>query len=871
MLSRLPVYESLLLGRQGELESVLSLLRQGPQTTRIITLTGPGGVGKTRLAVQAALQWEALTGRAAYFVPLTTLNDPGRVPIAIALALDLQDTGSLPILSSLKDYLRHKRELIVLDSFEHVQSATEAIAEFLEVAPEVQFLITSRAPLRVAGEEEIPVPPLVLPDLENLPSAYMLSNYAAVSLFVQRAQAADPTFTLTQANAADVAEICVRLDGLPLAIELAAARIQSITPQTMRERLQSRLMLLIGSKQFPERHRSLRAAIDWSYELLNASQRKLFRRLAVFAGSVDWTAMEAVCNERHDLAYMDEDLETLLDQSLVKRVDKDGATRYTLLETVQEYALEQLAEQGETTGLHRRHALYFIELAEAAELNLRGPEQQKLLKQLDDEFANLRAALSWTVDADEPELGLRLATTLRWFWFVRGHVTEGREWLSELLEKATKAEPALKGRALNALTHLSAQSDMNAAQRHAEEALALWQTLDDEHGLGDAYYGLGRVAGNRGDGSAQAVGYYERSLQCYLNQEYSTGVADAWFALGVMAANQGDYDRALVHYKQCLNLRREEGDTWGIARALSSLAFTAADQYKFEEARQYGDESLQHYQQLNDRASAAALTLNLAYIEGLQGNYRESNRLAREALEIWNDAGRRLRAVSAYFQLTQNAIAESNYAEARLLGEQALQLSEQTGFSRGQAWMLNGLGQVALCEGHLDEAERHLNACLALARRADDKINLSWALSILGLVALQRGEMAKAQTTLQEALHILKDSKEMLVILTILESLASVLIVSDQAQRAVLLGGTATAIRTELGIPMEPNRREAYAEALAKAQAALGEGFATAWETGVGLGLEQAVALALEGYRPGPTSATMIATPNLLTDNLQLL
>jgi predicted ATPase len=871
MLSRLPVYESLLLGRQGELESVLSLLRQGPQATRIVTLTGPGGVGKTRLAVQAALQWETLTGRAACFVPLATLADPSRVPIAIAMALDLQDTGSLPILASLKDYLRHKRELIVLDSFEHVQSATEAIAEFLEAAPEVQFLITSRAPLRVAGEEEIPVPPLVLPDLENLPSAYMLSNYAAISLFVRRAQAADPTFTLTQANAADVAEICVRLDGLPLAIELAAARIQSISPQAMRERLQSRLMLLIGNKQFPERHRSLRAAIDWSYELLTTSQRKLFMRLAVFAGSAEWVAMQAVCNERHDLAYMDEDLETLLDQSLVKRIDKDGATRYGLLETVQEYALEQLADHGETTGLHRCHALYFIALAEATELKLRGPEQQQLIRQLDDEFANLRAALSWTLDADEPELGLRLATALRWFWFVRGHVTEGREWLSDLLEKANKAEPKLRGRALNALTHLAAQSDINAAQRHAEEALALWQTLDDEHGLGDAYYGLGRVAGNRGDGSAQAVGYYERSLQCYLNQEYSTGVADAWFALGVMAANQGDYDRALIHYKQCLNLRREEGDTWGIARALSSLAFTAADQYKFEEAHRYGDESLRHYQQLNDRASAAALTLNLAYIEGLQGNYRESNRLAREALDIWNDTGRRLRAVSAYYQLSQNAIAESNYAEARLLGEQGLRLSEQIGFSRGQAWMLNGLGQVALYEGHLDEAERRVKECLALARRAEDKINLSWALSILGLVALEQGEIAKAQTTLQAGLHVLKGSKEMIVILNILESLASVLVVSEQAQPAVLLWGTATATRTELGVPMEPNRREAYAQALAKARTALGEGFATAWESGVNLGLEQTVALALEGYQPNPDSSPVSTIPNTLTDNSQLL
>jgi predicted ATPase len=422
-----------------EVSEVCDLLRG--EATRLLTLTGPGGMGKTRLALQAAADLLDDFPDGTFFAQLATLSEAELLLPAVAETLGVRETAEQPLDESLKDYLSERRMLLLLDNFEQVLEAAPAVTQLLAGAPGLKVLATSRAPLGLYGEHEFPVPPLTLPDLERPPPLERLTQYEAVGLFVERARALKPDFKVTNESAPAVAEICVRLDGLPLAIELAAARIKMLPPKAMLQRLGSRLKLLTGgARDLPERQRTLRATIEWSFALLDEGEQLLFGRLAVFSGGRTLQAIGAICDAEGDLPREAFDgISSLVDKSLLRQEKgPDGEPRFVMLETVHEFAREKLKESEESEDIRRLHAEYFLTLAEEAYPELKGPDQLQWLERLEAEHDNMRAALTWALERKEVEEALRLGGALWWFWWMRSHNSEGRLWL--------EAAPAIEGR-----------------------------------------------------------------------------------------------------------------------------------------------------------------------------------------------------------------------------------------------------------------------------------------------------------------------------------------------------------------------------------------------------------------------------------------
>ena len=646
----LPAQTTRLIGREWEVARVRALLLQAD--VRLVTLVGPPGIGKTRLALALAEAAEDTFADGVAFVPLAPLREPGLVVSAIAQPVGVRELGGRPLLETLVAALSRRHLLLVLDNFEHLPDAAGVVGDLLAACPELKVLATSRAPLRVYGEREAPVPPLGLPDPIRPTEPDALAELPAVALFLERARAVRPDFGLSVGNAAVVAEICRRLDGLPLAIELAAARVKLLAPAVILARLERRLDLLAdGPRDAPSRQRTLRAAIDWSHDLLSEPERALLRRSAVFAGGWTLEAAEAVCAgsgiEAGDILGL---LASLVDKSLVQGEERGGQVRYRLLETIRQYAEAKLCESGEEPAWRTRHLDWFVALAEEAEPRLCGPEQVAWLDRLEAEHDNLRVALATAQHAAEcrdgtlpedggrwaAEAGLRLFAALYRFWIVRGHLNEGRQWLAGLLPRASAGSAARASALWVGATLALFQGDYLAAYTLGEEGVALARDVGDSLGAIASYMMLGGALLRRGD-LARAVEAADESLVLAREAGSKLYLSYALYARVEVARAAGD-GRADAWLHEGLALARQIGDVWGLCSWLLGAGQLAWLRGQYDRAAALLREDLRLWDELGSPSGIAMALETLAWVTGAQGLTARAARLfgaaaaAREAV-----------------------------------------------------------------------------------------------------------------------------------------------------------------------------------------------------------------------------------------------
>ncbi len=708
-LSNLPVQRTALIGRDREVEVLKELLLR--DDVHLVTLTGPGGIGKTRLGLQVAEAVAESFPSGVCFIPLAGVSDAALIPSIVAQALGMRETGRQMTIAGLKEYLHDLREnlLVFFDNFEHLTDAAPAVSELLTTTPKLKLLVTSRAPLHVYGEHEFPVPSLALPDLQSAVSIETLAKNSAITLFIQRAAAVRPSFELTDENALAIATICTRLDGLPLAIELAAARIKLLSPSAMQARLESSLQLLTGgAKDLPVRQQTLRGTIDWSHDLLSKPEQALFRRVSVFVGGGTLEGVEAVCNTKQDLEVdVLEGMESLVDKSLVKQIEgQQGESRFVLLDTVREYGLECLAASGEQDATRRAHAAYCLVLAEESASQVGDPSRTEWVILFDVEHDNFRAALEWLTQTGNADWGLRLGTALFQFWDMREHLTEGRDRLGKLLKlKGAPGHSNTRARALFAAGVLAVQQgDDASAYASLDESLAIARELNDTRGVGIALNALAAHARDLGHLEVCRA-LFEESLAVWRSLGDRVVVARALSNLANVVKLQRDYALARSLYEECLSIFRELRDHTGMALSLNYEADVAHEQGDEVVAHALYEESLAIFKELGDRLGTAGCLVDL-------GNFARDQR--------------------------DNETSRSHYAES-------MKLFQELGQKRGIARVLDCLAVSAALQSEPERALRLAGAAAAIRR-------------VVG-APLPVAERTRLETTLELARQSISPSK----------------------------------------------------------------------------------------------------------------
>src|SRR5215213_3038343 len=640
----LPAQRSSFVGREQQVLEVGQALAM----TRLLTLTGAGGSGKTRLALEVARDLLEAYPNGVWLVELAPLSEELLVPKAVAEALKVPERPQEPLLDTLADVLRERQLLLVVDNCEHlIEAAAGLVDKLLDSCPRVRILATSREALGVEGEARRPVPPLSAPEpQEGTSSSEELEAYESVRLFIERARGRDPTFSLSPQNALAVAEICWRLEGIPLAIELAAARVGTLSLEQISQRLEDSMKLLTGGRKTQlAKQRTLRGALDWSFELLSESERRVFRRLSVFAGGWTLEAAEAVGvgggieeGEVLDL------LSGLVEKSLVvARGSDQRGVRYRMLEPVRQYAQEKLKESGEAEAARRAHAQCFLALTEEAEPELSGPREAQWSERLEVEHDNIRASLSWSLEQGETEIALRLAGVLWLFWFAEGYNSEGQRWLEHALSKDGQASAAARARALDALAWLAdVQDDMDRAEAAAEEGLR----LSEEAGIGGSLVAslktiLGDVARTRGE-HKRARELLEESLALYQEVGNRRFVPRALAYLGNLSIDRRDYEQAKELYEESLALARELGDATSLSLSLVSLGYIFLLEGRHGRAMALFEEAARLSRERRHRGILIIAIDNLGWAVLLQGDHQQAKSYFEESLTLCKELGDKL-------------------------------------------------------------------------------------------------------------------------------------------------------------------------------------------------------------------------------------
>jgi predicted ATPase/DNA-binding SARP family transcriptional activator/Tfp pilus assembly protein PilF len=751
----------------------------GTPDTRLLTLTGPGGTGKTRLSLEVAHRLAESCQEAVWFVPLADITDARLIPTTIQTAMNLPRAGNLDALEQVVQALSTQASLLVLDNFEQlVEEGSGLVQTMLERVPDLTCLVTSRRRLNLAGEREFLVPPLPTPDTQD--NLETLSRNASVQLFVDRAQSARPDFQITRTNARATAELCSRLEGIPLALELAAARAKVMSPAQMLGQLANRLDFFASrQREVTQRHRTLRAAIDWSYRLLTPELQQLFARLSVFRGGWTAEAAEQVCEEGQCLDYLAE----LQESSLILAEEQGEEVRFRMLETLREYAGDQLSSH-ERDRLQERYGDYFLQFAEEAETHLSGTDQADWLTLLDLEHDNLRAALQFS-RGEQGEAGMRLCGALQRFWWTRGYLAEGRAWCEAALgAQGAQERTAARAKALNGAGVLAwHHGDWNSAWAYHEESLAIQREIGDRQGVAASLNSLGNAARNQGDYASARV-YFEESLAIQREIRDRSGIARSLHNLGMMAGGQGDYTSARAYFEESLAIRREIGDRSGIADSLGNLGTVVHAQGDCASARAYYEESLAIQREIGERQG-------IAYsLKGL-GNV---------------------------------AYSQGDYVSARAYYVESLVIKREIGERQGIAYSLKGLGTVAWNQGDYASARAYYEESLTIQWEIGNRQGIAYSLE--AFAALTVAEVAAVTAPVGTA-GVSEDT-------------------SVRMRRAARLWGSAQVLREQIGAPLPPVDQAELEQQIAAMRERLGEADWTAtWAQGHAMTMEQTVAYAL--------------------------
>ena len=753
-ITNLPLALTSFIGRDREIEEVKQLLVHG----RLLTIVGPGGAGKTRLALHAAADLIYPFEDGVWLIDLARLTKQELILQYVAELFGLREEEGVQMEQSLLNFLRKEKALFVMDNCEHI---IQGVAQFTEMllrsAPELRILATSREPLGITGETVWRIPPLSTPRLSAQVTPERLMRYEAVKLFVDRAKSVQPAFTITDQNAQAVAKIAARLDGIPLAIELAAARLRVLTVEDIAARLDDRFRLLVsGSRTALPRQQTLRALIDWSYDLLTQAERSLLQRLSVFTGSWTLTAAEAICSgngiEMVDVLDL---LTHLIDKSLVNIGRSGGYESFHLLETIRQYASERLEESGEREELSRRHAEYFMTLAEKTYPDMWGPSQAAALARLEADHDNLRAALEWTAqDVSRAEWMLRMAGSLWRFWEIRGHVSEGRAWLERALTSNPDASTYLRANGLRGLGNLTRlQGDYKQAKATHSQSLELFRQLGDKVGIARELNDLGEIAHQKGDYLA-AVELHTESLALRYEIADKEGLAVSLGHLGTIAIDRGQFMHARALLEEGLRLNRELGDSLFTALSLNNLGLVAYLSSEYDRATQLFEEALSKYRELMDALGISNALMNLANIARDQGYYKRAKELYAECLALKQEIGDKRGVARVMAGMAEVAIGQGDYPRAADLAERSLALSRSLGVKRNVIMALEERTYVAYSQGDYERALSLANESLALAHEISAPRGVAYTTCLLALIAFGQGKIKEAWDKLSEALDI---------------------------------------------------------------------------------------------------------------------
>jgi predicted ATPase/DNA-binding CsgD family transcriptional regulator len=857
--NNLPSSMTPFIGRQDQIGQVGRMVTD--PKCRLITLTGAGGVGKTRLALKIAETSISAFRHGVWLVELASLSDAALVDQAVAAVFGLSGDHNRDTIELLRDYLREKKLLLVMDNCEQLIDACAHLAEILlRSCPDIHILVTSREALDIEGEIPFSVPSLAFPDPHHLPKIEAIPQYEAVQLFVERTRSFVPTFSISAENAKEIVRICRRLDGIPLALELAAARVKVLGVDQIANRLEESFELLTGGfRTALPRHQTMRESIKWSYELLSETERSVLCRFSVFSGG--WTLEEAeeICTDELISAFTVIDLLTQLVNKSLVTVENEPVKglRYYLMDTIWDFAQENLLEVDQDRSIYTKHFEFFYNLARSAEPNLRGSEQVAWFDRLANELPNLRVALEWGLKTNLI-MGLRLAAALALFWHIRGQVSEGLSWLSKGLKSLVLDDQSidLTGQAENGLlqhlTHAKALAsagflwktvgEYKKATTLLEESLAIYQGLDTEDQTGLAYTLLQLAS------CATALGNYERSAtyatQCltlYRTMNDAYGISECFLAQG---NNETDPMRAKNLFLEALEIKRRIGDINGLAYTQQLLSEITVQETDFERARAWLEESLEVYRKVGNKKSIVNGLYNLAWIAWVKGDYQPAVQQISAAISLSQDIEEKMLVATNLLMRSDIHLAQGNYTECSADIHSARRIGQEMGYKPIAALALVKQGHLAFVQGQLDQSQKHLLEGLSLSRGLDHKNVGAFCLYHLGRTAAAKQELTVARSYYVQSMQLFYEMNFWYwdYIAYSLEGLAELSLLQGNAGLAVRLYAASRRMFQHLANTLSPTERKWREEVLAAAQAALGEtAYQQQWDEGYSVETIEAV------------------------------